>query len=89
MTGPGSGLFVYDAGGAPARNCFAVTPANADLATYTRALYVGTAGNVAVILVDDSAAVTFSNVPAGAILPLACKQVRLTNTTASNIVGLA
>jgi hypothetical protein len=49
---------------------------------------VGGAGNISLILSEDSSAVTFSNVPAGTILPFQVKQVRSTNTTATLIVAL-
>lgn len=53
-----------------------------------RALYVGGAGDVAVLLQNDESAVTLSAVPAGALLPLACTKVMSTNTTATLIVAL-
>lgn len=72
-----------------ARNLAAVTPSDgADLANFSKGLYVGGAGNVSVIAVDDSAAVTFVGVPAGAVLPIRVKRVRSTGTTATNIVNL-
>lgn len=73
---------------APADSCSAVTPANSDLANVTRALYVGGAGDLSLILANDSAAVTFVGVPAGTVLPVRAKQVRSTGTTATNIVAL-
>lgn len=73
----------------PADSAEAVTPSDSTNFTggAARALYVGTTGNVAVVL-KDGTAVTFSSVPAGAILPVECKRVNSTNTTASNIVAL-
>lgn len=67
------------------RDAFAVTP---DDSTQIRAssLYVGVAGNVAVVT-EDGSTVTFVGVPAGAILPIRCTKVRSTSTTASSIVG--
>jgi hypothetical protein len=73
---------------APATKAVAVTAADSDLAIPARALYVGGAGNISLILSEDSSAVTFSNVPAGTILPFQVKQVRSTNTTATLIVAL-
>lgn len=73
---------------APASSAFAVTPADSDLAKFTRALYVGGAGNLSLRLVGDSADVTFTAVPAGTTLPVRCKRVNSTNTTATSIVGL-
>lgn len=52
-----------------------------------RGLYVGTTGDV-VAITEGGTAVTFSSVPAGAILPVQCKRVNSTSTTASNIVAL-
>ncbi|WP_247657740.1 spike base protein, RCAP_Rcc01079 family [Aquabacter sp. L1I39] len=65
----------------------AITPANADLAQATRALYVGTGGDLVVIGKDDSASVTLKNVPSGTILPLRVKRVAAA-TTATDILGL-
>ncbi len=66
----------------------AVTPSDgADLASIAGALYIGGAGNLSLILADDSAAVTF-NAAAGDILRLKVKRVRATGTTATNIVAL-
>jgi len=75
---------------APARRSFSIAPADAtDLAVTTRALYIGSSGNVSVILADDgTSAVTFTGLPAGALLPLCVKRVRATGTTATNIVGV-
>jgi hypothetical protein len=53
-----------------------------------RALYVGGSGNVAIVAVGDTAAVTLEDVPAGTILPIACKKVMSTNTTATKLVAL-
>jgi hypothetical protein len=72
---------------APAQNAVAVTPANTDLTHECRALFVGTGGDVVLIAKNDSAAVTFANVPDGAILPVRCKQV-LDSTSASDILAL-
>lgn len=73
----------------PARRLEAITPHDVnELAYVTRGLYVGTAGNVSVVDVTGNT-VTIPNVPAGAILPICIKQVRLTGTTASNMVGLS
>lgn len=58
-----------------------------DSSGYPRALYVGTTGNVAVVAVGDTAAVTFTAVPVG-WFPVAVKKVMSTNTTASTIVAL-
>jgi hypothetical protein len=54
-----------------------------------RMLWIGGAGDVAVIASDDSAAVTIASVAAGTLLRIAVKKVMSTNTTATNIIGLA
>jgi hypothetical protein len=72
---------------APASNAFAISPSNtADLATATRFLYVGSAGDIAVDLVGGDANVIFKSVPVG-IFPLRVKRVRATGTTATNLIG--
>mgnify|MGYP000423270161 CR=1 FL=1 len=74
---------------APAIGAAAVTPSDsADLPRIARALYIGVSGNVSVICEDGGAAVTFSNLSAGQILPLRVKRVRSTSTTATSIVAL-
>ena len=74
----------------PAVKAHAVTPTdNTDLTWGPcRALYIGTAGNVAVVLDNDTVAVTFVGCYAGQILPVMAKYVMATNTTASNIIAL-
>jgi hypothetical protein len=76
-------------GSDPARKLVAVT--KSDVTTYDpplRALWVGGAGNVAVIAADDADAVTITEVAAGTLLPIACSKVMSTNTTATLIIGL-
>ncbi len=66
----------------------AITPTdNVFLPQTSRALWVGTGGNITVLLSDDTVPVTLNNVPAGLLLVRAC-QVFATGTTASNIVSL-
>jgi hypothetical protein len=72
----------------PAARAVAVTPNDsADLASYTRALYIGVSGNLVVDMVDQGSPITFTAVPVG-ILPIRVKRVRSTSTTATNIVAL-
>ena len=70
----------------PVTNAFAVTPADSELTNWTRAVWVGGAGNLTVILADDSSAVEIEDIPAGSLLPIRCKQIRAA-TTATKIVG--
>lgn len=53
-----------------------------------RALWVGGAGNVAVVAEGNTSAVTIVGVPAGTILPIRTRRVNSTNTTATEIVAL-
>jgi hypothetical protein len=70
-----------------ARGGFAITPNNTTLLTNKAfGIYVGTAGNLTV-LTDKDETVTFSDVPAGSIIPIVAKRVNVTGTTASNLVG--
>jgi hypothetical protein len=82
--------FAADSVSSPARNCLAIVPNDAsDLAAVTKAIYVGTGGNLVVRMLDSDADVTFANVPTGTVLPIRARAVRATGTTASQIVGLA
>lgn len=73
----------------PASDGAGVTPHDTnELEVYSRAIFVGTGGNLAVVFVDGSSAVTLPNVQDGSVLPIRVKKVMSTNTTASNIVAL-
>jgi hypothetical protein len=74
----------------PARSAFAITP-NDDtgLSRATRAVFVGTGGNLNLRLIDASEDVVFANVPDGSVLALRIVAVRATGTTATDIIGLA
>lgn len=75
---------------APASSCFAVVPSNtAELPKATKALYIGTGGNVVLRPLNGDEDVTFANVPSGGILDVRASAVRAAGTTASDIVGLA
>lgn len=73
----------------PITRAAAITPDDDDdLTEVTRAIYTGAGGNISMILKNDTSAVTFSDAPAGAILPLRVKRVRSTSTTATGLVAL-
>ncbi len=79
-----------DGASEPSRQPFAVTPSDsAELPLLPKALYVGTAGHVALRGADATADVVFRNVPAGSIIDVRASFVRATGTTAADIVGLA
>jgi hypothetical protein len=72
----------------PAKNGSEVTASDAaDLATASRALYVGGAGAVKITTTLGDT-ITFSNVPGGAILPVCARRVWSTGTTATGIVAI-
>lgn len=51
-------------------------------------VYCGSAGNIAVVPENGNPSVTFSNVPAGQVLPCRVVQVLATGTTATSLVGV-
>ena len=72
----------------PPEHAVAIQPQNdADLAVVTRALYVGTPGDVTVRMLDGGV-VTLANVPGGSMLPLRVDRVLATGTSAGAILGL-
>lgn len=74
---------------APATRAVAVTPNDStDLTVFARALYVGVGGNITLDTVGGDSAVAFVGVPAGSILSVRTQRVRLTGTTASDILAL-
>jgi len=73
---------------APAMGAIAVTKSDtAELSTYSRAVYVGGTGDLKVTMVDSSV-VTFEAIPVGTILPIRCKLIWSTGTTATKIVAM-
>ncbi len=77
---------IYDSPGS-ARAVAAVTKSDSTIVN-CRALYIGGGGDVAIVALDDSAAVTLVGVPTGALLPIACKKIMSTNTSATSMVAL-
>ena len=73
----------------PGRNGTEITPDdNNDLANVSRALWIGGAGTLEVLLQGDSAAVTIVGIAAGTLLPICAKRIYSTGTTATSIVAL-
>ena len=62
---------------------------NTDLARTSRGIYIGGAGNLAVILDHETSAVTFIAVAVGSVLPIRVRRVLATGTTATNLVALS
>jgi hypothetical protein len=73
---------------APARVWVSVTPSDTvNLPAGCRGLWVGGAGNVALVG-EDNVALTFTGISAATILPMGPKRVNLTNTTATLMIAL-
>lgn len=73
----------------PAGNAEAITPSDtADLAHPTRGIYVGGQGNLVVRMKGQNDSTTFSNIPAGTLLPIKVKRVFNTSTTATSLIAL-
>ena len=67
-----------------------MTPSDADdLPMATKALYIGTGGDLTLRSVESPADVTFRNLPDAAIIDVRVRAVRATGTTAGDIVALA
>ena len=73
----------------PATNAVLVSPSDSeDLATVTRAVYVGGAGDMKVTM-QDSGTVLFSGIPAGTTLPIRVSRIWATTTDATLIIALS
>lgn len=71
----------------PAAYAVAVTPSDSTVLTTTRALFVGGAGNLSVVMAGNGATVVFTGVTAGSIIPIRVTKV-LAATTATNITAV-
>lgn len=73
----------------PARRAVAITPhATNALAFTTKAIFVGTAGNITCKVADSDTDVLFKNLANGQILDIRATHVRATGTTAADLVAL-
>ena len=74
---------------ASARSGMIIVPhATQDLEKVTKAIYVGTGGDLTVRLVDAEQDLVFRNLASGSILDVRASAVRVTGTTAADLVGL-
>ena len=71
-----------------AHSAVAVTPSDSTVLNPTRGLYVGTGGDVAVQMAEQTTSVIFPDVLGGSILPIQVVKVLSTGTGASGIVAL-
>lgn len=67
------------------KNAAAVTPADGVPIGECRGMYVGTSGDLAVIMGNSDTAVVFPNLAAGVIHPINAHTVESTGTTATDI----
>jgi hypothetical protein len=66
-----------------------VVPSDSALAPVgTKSLYIGTTGNVTVLMRGAATPFTFTAVPAGAELAISPAKIMATGTTATNIVAM-
>jgi hypothetical protein len=71
----------------PAAQAVALTKSDSTVIPVCRALYIGGAGDVAVVTANGST-VTFSGAVAGSIIPIAVTKLMSTNTTATLVLAL-
>lgn len=72
----------------PARDADVIVPNDAaDLNAVTRAIYVGSAGDLQVQMASGQT-VTFENVLAGVVYPIRAARVLATGTTAAGLIAL-
>jgi hypothetical protein len=82
-------LFAQSSTTQPAAEAHEVTPMDSDFPSgnYSRALYIGGAGDLVVVMAGLENVVTFKDIPAGTLLPIRVSQVKAA-TNASSIVAL-
>jgi hypothetical protein len=68
----------------PAVRLVDITPNDDTDLEITRAVWVGSAGNLSIMNIDGTIATTVG-VPAGILLPIRVKRIRATDTTAGSI----
>jgi hypothetical protein len=86
---PATDTFINTQGGlqSPCRSSFVITPSDtSELPFVTRAIYVGSAGNITARLAGDTASVAFNGLASGSILPIRTRQIFATGTTAGIVL---
>jgi hypothetical protein len=78
----GVGMPQYPSSAAP------ITASDTDTFSTPVAVYVGSTGDVAVLPASGAAAVTFAAMPPGAMVPVMCRGVLATGTTAAQLVAV-
>ncbi len=72
----------------PYRHAAAVTPSDiVDLSNVSRAIYVGGAGNIALIT-EQGETVTLIGVTVGSVIRICASRIKAAGTTATNLVAL-
>jgi hypothetical protein len=72
----------------PARGGFAITPSDStDLTAETRAIYVGSAGDLVAVLSLGSE-LSFVGLAGGTVLPVRARRIKATGTSAGYLLGL-
>lgn len=64
-----------------------ITPSDSVVITPTKGLYLGAGGNVALMMANGRS-VTVNNLAGGIIHPISCTMVKVTGTTATNILAV-
>lgn len=78
-----------DTAGAAARGATPVVPSDDQpFAALPKAIYVGTGGDIVMRGPKDDAAVTWRNIPDGALIPFRARQIMATGTTAADMLAL-
>ena len=74
---------------APAKSAFQISPDDSsELMSATKAIFVGSGGDLTVRLIDNDVDVTFRNINSGTVLAIRARAIRFTGTTADDLVGL-
>jgi hypothetical protein len=70
-------------------NAFVIVPNDDnDLPNASRSIYVGSGGNLKVLLVNSNAPIVLKNVQDGSVLPLRIKKVFAIDTSADDLIAL-